>query len=268
MKKISFNHGTLGFERNLAYFELPRSHIYLNSVEEIQRIHDLEQIAFPCTVELKEEQLEMKFVIEKGFIPFLMIKKANMESKLNAAEFLVKLGYFFFNQQEMFTIFDPLNFFVNDEGEIKVLYRGIKGLMPADGYEDEPILDQVKRMLLLLFSGARYDELRIHGLSFAKSKTKAGEKRIVLRILQAENFPSLLGSIQTERKERQKEEKEVKQEQETTSRNTSWLRRFSALDRKKQIVIGLAGWILSVVAAFIWGNQSSIPTAFSSRRHS
>lgn len=260
MKKISFNHGTLGFDQNHAYFELPRSQIYLNSVEEIQRIHELKQIAFPCTVELKEEQLEMNFVIEKGFIPFLMMRKGNMDSRLHAAEFLIKLGYFFFNQQEMFTIFDPLNFFVNANGEIKVLYRGIKGLMPAEGYENEPILDQVKRMLLLLFSGARYDELRIHGLSFAKSKTKAGEKRIVFRILQAENFQSLLDEIQVERQERQKEEKELKTEPEATSTNKRfWIQRFSLMDWKKKIIIGSSVWLLSLVVSFILGT-SRTPT--------
>lgn len=256
MKKISFNQGTLGFDQNHAYYELPRSQVYLNSVEEIGQIRELKQIAFPCTLTLNEEQLEMKFTIEKDYVPLLMFRKSTMDQKLNAAEFLIKIGYFFMNQKELITVFDPLNFFVNTNGEMKILYRGIKGLMPAEGYQDESILDQVKRLLLLLFTSARYDELRIHGLSFAKTKTKAGEKRIVLMILKAEGFPELLGAIQEERRKRQKEEKTVKLEpEEPPFKKWSLIQKFTSLDGKKRILISAGIWVFSLVIAFVLGRS-------------
>ena len=262
MKKISFNHGTLGFDQNRAHFELPRSQVYLDSVEEIKRIHELKQIGFPCELNLNEKQLEMSFQIEQGFVPFLLLRQKDIHHKLNAAEYLVKLGYFFSNQQEFITIFDPLNFFVNDSGVIKILYRGIKGLMPAEGYENESVLDQIKRMLLILFTSARFDELRIHGLSFAKTKTKAGEKRMVLQILKAENFRDLLGALQQERQRREKQKHQDQNDANNLPEKKGfwhiWLHRFSSLDIKKQLLIGLGVWVLSLGVVF-WLGRNTAP---------
>jgi|GEM_PF-3990508 len=260
MKKMSFNHGTLGFEQNRAYFELPRSQVYFNTVEEIRRIHDLEKIAFPCELNLKEDQFEMQFQIENGFIPFLMLRKKEIQHKLNAAGYLVKLGYFFSNQQEFITVFDPLNFFVNASGEIKILYRGIKGLMPAEGYEDEPVFDQVKRLLLLLFTSARFDELRIHGLSFARNKTKASDKRIVQQILNATNFSDLLNALQAEQQQRKQQEDVAEQQSEEKAKVpaflSNWFDWFLSLDLKRQLLIGLGAWVLSLIVFFLLGRVS------------
>lgn len=254
MKKISFNHGTIGFQKNQAYFELPRSEIYLNSVDEIQAIHRIEKFAFPCSLELKEDHLLMTFQIEQGFVPFLQLRKESSALQLDASEYVIGLGYFFSRQKELVTLFEPNNLFINDKGELKILYRGVNGLMPAEGFEAEPILDQVKRLLLLLFTSARFDELRIHGLEFAKTKTKAGQKRIVQRILQAKEFRDLLTAIKTEREERETE----KEEREQTTLNVSNRRPFFQNQKVWLVGIGVA-WVFSLVIAYVLGMGQKTP---------
>lgn len=248
MKKISFNHGTIGFQKNQAYFELPRSEIYLNSVDEIQEIHRVEKFAFPCSLKLKEDHLLMTFQIEQGFVPFLQLRKESTSLQLDASEYVIGLGYFFTRQKKLVTLFEPNNLFINEKGKLKILYRGVRGLMPAEGFDAEPILDQVKRLLLLLFTSARFDELRIHGLEFAKTKTKAGQKRIVQRILQAEEFRDLLTAIKAERVDRETEEEDKEPSKVKVSHRPSFLK------NQKVLLVGVGvAWIFTFIIAYVLG---------------
>lgn len=202
----------------------------------------------------------MDFLIEQGFVPFLRLRNEPIPLQLTAAEYVIGLGYFFDRQQQLVTLFEPNNLFVNEKGELKILYRGIKGLMPAEGFDAEPIIDQVKRLLLLLFTSARFDELRLNGLPFAKTKAKVGQKRIVARILEAPGFPELLTVMKNERKEREEEaatEEKKRQEQAQQQRATTGRFPLSFAGQKKWLYIAAASWVVSLIVAYMIGSSQS-----------
>ncbi|SFI68251.1 type VII secretion protein EssB/YukC [Thermoflavimicrobium dichotomicum] len=223
MRRFSFNQGTLVFDRNKVYFEIPVKNTYVNSLEEVIPIIDLydEGMAFDCTIEHKydEDKLVLDFLVEPGYLPLNRVQiEGTKELKLAISEKLIAIAKYFEGQTELQTVFKPINFFANDKGEIKILYRGVKDILPSEGYTEESVYDQIKRLILWLFCSARFDELRINGFQFANQRIIEEHRRIIKRVIHAKTYDELLTVIAKEKEEIQKEKLMV---EENSSQDSS-----------------------------------------------
>lgn len=204
MKKFSFNHGTFVVNKDHVQFEIPIKYIFANSLQEIEDIYDVGDFGFETLIETFFDQstFVLSYLIEPDFFPLdILRQKDDPQLKISSAESLIEIGLYFESQDRLVTVFEPPNFFVSTEGKVKFLYRGVAGLMPAQGYEEEPIIDQVKRLILYLFTDARFSELNHYGLSYADRKLDPGSVRIGKRILRAGSFEQMTRALQAERRE-------------------------------------------------------------------
>ena len=101
------------------------------------------------------------------------------------------------NLDKLVTVLDDKNILVNiEKQEIKFLYRGMRGLMPAGSYNNESIETQVKRLALFVLTSARYDELRINGLDEGLNKTSQERFKLVSKIAHSKTINEILFLIE------------------------------------------------------------------------
>ncbi|MFD4931834.1 hypothetical protein ACFWMS_23600 [Peribacillus butanolivorans] len=196
MKKISFNEGTLGFDNNIVTYEIPLERTNISSIEEIQFIRDI-PFMFPVTnLELTQNKtfFLMEFEVEDGFRTLGYFKSnSTEEEKYDFIEKLCEIGNELKNYGKLVTVLDDKNILVNPEKrEVKLLYRGVKGLMPSASYNEEDIETQVKRLALFILTGAKYDEIRVNGLEAALSKSSQERYKLVSKIAQAKSLDHIL----------------------------------------------------------------------------
>lgn len=244
MKRISFNEGTLIFNGNQVVFEISDKTHQLEGNEDFGFLTDL--WSFPTQIHSLDDEFKLIYQVEPGFIPFERARiQLDRDAKLNMAEDLMAIGQFFHSQTRVATVFQPINFFANEQGSLKMLYRGLVNVMPAMGYQNEPIFEQVKRMVLLLFTSARFDELRINGNAYANQKLMDENKRIAKRILQTTSFGEMRRVFRLEYEEIVAEEiKQEPEEQKSVSFFTRIKERFRS--KKKNPSLPVSAKIKSV----------------------
>lgn len=236
MKKISFNQGTLSIDQNKITFEVPIQKIMINSAQELEPLFQQQNTSFPCEVQLSSDMLSLVFSyqVSTEFVPFLQARLFDRHIRLSMIDQLTRLGYYFDTQERLATVFQPVNFFTDGQGRIKLLYQGLKGLMPADGYDQEPLFDQIRRLSLMLFSEARYDELRINGLKASYPKAFSGERPWIKKILQAIDLNDLLTLISNERGGMSIPSQTQTLEQPTAPINTQSSRNYEEYERVEE----------------------------------
>lgn len=207
MKRYSFNQGTLIFNGNTITFELPSNMHQIDPSVNQQFLVD--PWSFPTELEFTDDGLKLIYQVEPGCFTFERARVQFMrDTKLNIAVNLIRIGEYFQSQGQVGTVFQPANFFADGYGNVKVMYRGLLNGMPNWGFTDEPVFEQIKRLILLLFSSAKFDELRFNGHSYVNQKLLEDFKRVGKRILQTQSFEEMDKVLKREYEELIKEEAE------------------------------------------------------------
>ena len=200
MKKISFNEGTLSFDKNKVTYEVPLEKTNINFIEEVQFIRDLPFMVPIVRLEITQNNtfFIMELEVENGFLPLGVFKSNSTdEQKYQFIKQLCEISIKLISLDKLVTVLDDRNILVNiEKQEIKFLYRGMQGLMPAGSYNDESIETQVKRLALFVLTSARYDELRINGLDEGLNKTSQERFKLVSKIAHSKTINEILFHIE------------------------------------------------------------------------
>ncbi|SFJ50511.1 hypothetical protein [Thermoflavimicrobium dichotomicum] len=128
---------------------------------------DLYDLGISCDLEMEtdheNQSLVIRYQLEPGYFPLTFIKdRLTMEAKLEIAKQLISIGKFFEKHNEYLLVMDPVNIIIHvEELETRMIYVGLRGVMPiTEEFEGIPI-DQIKNMFDYLF---RYDEELFHSL--------------------------------------------------------------------------------------------------------
>lgn len=212
MKRYSFNQGTLIFNGNTITFEIPSNMHQIDPSVNQQFLVD--PWSFSTELEFTDDGLKLIYQVEQGFFTFERARVQFMrDTKLNIAVNLIRIGEYFQSQGQLGTVFQPANFFADGFGNVKMMYRGLLNSMPNWGFTDEPVFEQIKRLILLLFSSAKFDELRFNGHAYANQKLLEDFKRVGKRILQTQSFEEMDHVLKKEYEELLQEEKEQSEKQ-------------------------------------------------------
>lgn len=194
MHRTQFNEGTLTFDKNEIRFEIPCTRINIHSLDEVERLKSF-PYGFPISLmELEDDSRAfiMHFQPEVNCIPINKFKSiATEKQKLNFSKNVLNLANYLRENNDINTVLETSNIFVHKDGDIKLLYRGIKILMPAIGFNEEALETQIKRLILFMFSAAKFDELRLNGLNIANNTSIEGWHDFVRKILISNTLESL-----------------------------------------------------------------------------
>ncbi|MDQ0418789.1 hypothetical protein J2Z48_002993 [Croceifilum oryzae] len=195
MAMFDFNGGTLFIEDNDIRLEIPLKSLEGDLMEDdMDFITQLSsRISFPCSYEILEDTdklaIHFQMDVNEGFVT---LQKARLDLdlsrdiKMKIALGLIDIGKSFEEYTNLNTVIDPNNIFANPDGEVRVLYRGIRHVMPAQRYEEETVYKQVRRLVVFLLSSANFDQLRVQGDELAFKKADVEYRQIVKRISECE----------------------------------------------------------------------------------
>jgi WXG100 protein secretion system (Wss), protein YukC len=221
MNKFNFNHGTLTIDGNDITFVLPSKYINDGITEtDKQKLNSLGAIAFPCTVTMDGSNLIMDFQEEtNGYRTFDTLQKTgSLKQRLQFAEDLVEIGDIFEKQkEEIVTVFEPQNFLIDPHGGIKLIYRGIRGKMPAQGFDDESIFVQIQRLILVALSKANFKRTLYGGNDEVKQNLIAEYKKIVSKIINCKSIDELRKAVFEELQALDKKVEAAQKEKEESS---------------------------------------------------
>lgn len=199
MRRISFNEGTLSFEKNKVIYEVPLEKTNINSIEEIEFIRHVD-FMFPIVnmqISPNRQHFSMEIEVESGFVPLSYFKSNSTdEQKYEFIKNLCEIAEELRNWDKLVTILDDKNILVNlENSEVKFLYRGLRDLMPAVSYLEEEIEMQVKRLSLFILTSAKYDAIRINGLKEALTNASQEKYTLAAKISGSQSIEDILVNI-------------------------------------------------------------------------
>ncbi|WP_168188820.1 type VII secretion protein EssB/YukC [Thermoflavimicrobium daqui] len=166
MKEIKFNHGLLGLtETKACYVLTPFEEEDFYKVCDLTKVLPEENISFNCELDYIYDQnaLCIKYFIDPGFAPLQEVNKHHIFiTRLDIAKNMIKLGKLFEEYDRLNTILSPLNLFINRDGEVRILYYGIKGVLPAEGFDESTIFQQIKDLIIYVIEDEVIEEDRTH----------------------------------------------------------------------------------------------------------
>ncbi|MED4587685.1 hypothetical protein [Priestia flexa] len=216
MKRVSFNEGTLGIGGNKVTYEIPLEKTNINSIEELDIIKDLHfDFLFPISnmdISSNRQHFYMEMEVESGYLPLNRFKSTSSdEQKYQFIENLCEVVENLKNLDKLVTILDDKNVLVHSEtAQIKLLYRGVKGLLPAAPYLEDTLEMQVKRLSLFILTLARYDALRLNGLNEARNHVSQEKYTLVSKIVYSESLEDVLNNIKSVQETHEPKVEEVK----------------------------------------------------------
>ncbi|WP_124726718.1 type VII secretion protein EssB/YukC [Staphylospora marina] len=256
MKRIPMGDGTLTIDGDQIFYRIPAKDCNVTR-EELIEIEDLPGIGFRAKARFTEDesQLELHFVPEEKFVPFDRIRNdwfQDVSVRLTISRNLLLIADYFMHRPQWVTLFHPMNFFVHEQdGTVLVLYRGLKGQMPAPGYEEESLAEQVKRLILLLFTSSKYEELLLNGNSYAARRLIEAYRPLVRKLLKARELEELQ-QVMDEAIEEHAREMEQKEEASQAA---------GASEKKPIPWLPVAGGVVGLLAlmAVLWMDPESAP---------
>jgi hypothetical protein len=157
MKRVSCAEGTFVVDGNQVRYELPLSYVKIHHYEEYSEAVPYVDFAVPFTFEQdhKDGVFRIFFEIDPGHVP---LEKFRLAPELIAIlPQLILIGQYYEHQQQEYTFWQPINWVVSSEGQVKMLFRGVDGLFPQR--EQTPIFDLVKHLLFYLLSSLTIGEI-------------------------------------------------------------------------------------------------------------
>lgn len=153
----------------------------------------------------------MEMEVEKGFVPLGNFKSNSTdEQKYTFIKQLCEIANELKNLEKLVTVLDDRNILVHlQKQELKFLYRGVHGLMPAGLYNEEDMETQVKRLALFILTSAKYDELRVNGLNTALNNSSKERYKLVSKIYHAGSLNDIIFLMEEFHEARENEEEQV-----------------------------------------------------------
>ncbi|MEK4799990.1 hypothetical protein NYE37_13890 [Thermoactinomyces sp. FSL K6-2592] len=250
MKKISIDqYHSLIYEKDDVAVEVKNVNITEEEIE--KKIKNLADIGLSFRYQLEGNHLVMNFDIKGEHILFDQVRAKPLSAwaRLGIGRKLVQIGeYFEHHKEELTTFFRPANFLVSiseNNANVWVLYRGIRNHMPVpEGYHEEPILEQVKRLILMIFSTAHYDELLLNGNKVANKTALSEYKEFVKRLTKAKSFSDIEEAFFVEELELFSKEESAHREHQKQS-----LSLLNRVKERKWVLLGGAVFVLALLVA-------------------
>ncbi|CAG7643592.1 type VII secretion protein EssB/YukC [Paenibacillus allorhizosphaerae] len=198
-RHIDFNGGTFIFTKDVIKFRLPRKVTLAESPEQLDALKELTgDYTFPLKQVEFEDASRQDYVfyygIEEGYRPFEKVRTNPLDSKLHIVESLICLGEYteeLYRTQGLTIILEPVNLYVDSLHRVKAAFTGIDTILPSSGFHDDDILEQVKRLILMLFSSVPFQSMKSRGIGTARDKPAPGAQEFLMTILRCKSFEDL-----------------------------------------------------------------------------
>ncbi|MFE5322244.1 type VII secretion protein EssB/YukC [Paenibacillus sp. NPDC056579] len=216
-KHFDFNGGTLIITKDVVKYRLPKKVTLAESPEQLADLKELPgDFLFPLkTVEFEDDSRQdfiFYYSIEDGFNPFEKTRTNKLDSKLHIVDSLIRLGEYteeLYRTKGITILLEPVNIYIDSLNRTKALFAGIDTILPSSGFHDDDLLEQVKRLILMLFSSVPYAAMKSKGIGAAREKPAPGAQEFLMTILRCKSFDDLRLAAAQQRDRMDLVEKEI-----------------------------------------------------------
>lgn len=193
MKTLNFNQGTLVIKKNHIHWDLPTEYVHATSEEELDYlITKKTDFSIPVNkIELKQGYYSFQWELDSEYQPLFALRRKNDLFKLKTALELIKIGQTFSSNNNLVTVFQPDNIFVDPFNSTKLLFYSNSIQLPAEGYFDEDQVIQIKNLILFLFTTLDFEELQNREREHIVEKAIKGSNELVRKLVKSNEFEQL-----------------------------------------------------------------------------
>ncbi|MEN2768990.1 type VII secretion protein EssB [Ornithinibacillus xuwenensis] len=156
-------------------FSLPKSETSMKSVRQLDLIKDPSDYFLPLSIEEQEDLFIFHMSIDPAMKRWEQVKKLNRNDKLRLLCNVAQLERFLSTRITFFL--HPDNLVFDDNLMPKVVYRGIRNVVPPYEMDEEVFLRQFKCLIIALFS-KKYDFEQLYNGSLNNAKETEFERQV------------------------------------------------------------------------------------------
>lgn len=136
----------------MVVFEIPSEQTKLKVSEQLDELKRPDELFFPCQHAIVDEKsVKLYFKRNRMFQNVQTLDNAPTDFKINVIRNLSKLNKLIGTQ--FTTTLHPKNVYVNEQGDIKLVHRGIRHVLPPNEFNEKQLLKEVKELAVYLFTG-------------------------------------------------------------------------------------------------------------------
>jgi hypothetical protein len=196
-KSKRFLEGTISWEGRNVTYRVPQNLTKVDQTSELASLKEQHPLFFDCTdIHIDHQYLVFIYHIEKEYLPLSRARKQSKLPRLAIAENLLNLQVLEHNGFVSFLY--PENIYFKQQQEVKVLYRGNRGLMNPS---NEHVLFHVQCLIVDLFTKLPFYQLKKNG--FNSYYEEASD--FVKHVIDAPHFDNLYIAIVRERERLQEQ---------------------------------------------------------------
>lgn len=187
-KSIHFNNGTLSTTKNQATWILPDSQVRCVSLGELDYLKKERDFAVPLiSIEHKNKNIHFTWKVSEGLKPISSVSEEREWFKLKTAKSFVEIVYNFEESENLQLVYEPVNFFIDENHRVKVLFYTNPVHLPCQG-EDENNFLQIKKILGSLFTSIPKKDLEKVSAQDIVQKTSKEKREFVSVLMETETL--------------------------------------------------------------------------------
>lgn len=188
-KKIEFNKGLLTKEKQDVTWELPTSEVHCVSHGELNYLKDNIKYAIPLDkLDQKEKHLYLSWKIPENYKSISSVFDESDWYKLKTAKNLLEVVKFFNERNDLTTVFDVENLYVDEYHNVVVVFYANKLHLPKKYDSHSDLLWDIKKIIALLLTSE--NEKKINAM-LSKNNDKEESQGIIGKIILATNLQEL-----------------------------------------------------------------------------
>src|SRR5690625_3977143 len=155
---IQFNKGTMNVEKTSVKWEIPTNDIHCISTNELHYLKEQNHFSIPVNhIELDDNQLVFFWDIPETYRPMMALQKEDIWFQLKAAKSLLETIIYFEEDDDLFTVYDQANFYIDENCHVKILFFTKAIHLP---YHQSALdhIETIRQILVQMFSKSRVNK--------------------------------------------------------------------------------------------------------------
>src|SRR5690625_4225434 len=174
-KKIEFNKGLLTKEKQDVTWELPTSEVHCVSHGELNYLKDNIKYAIPLDkLDQREKFLYLSWKIPENYKSISSVFDESDWYKLKTAKSLLEVAKFFKEHDDLTTVFEVENLYIDKHHNVEVVYYANKLHLPRKYDSNSDLLRDIKVIIALLLTSE--NEKKINAMLSESNDTENTEE--------------------------------------------------------------------------------------------
>lgn len=167
--KNKLQYGSIEENDDVVIYEIPKEQTNLLETEQLDELKRTDQSFFDCQHYVVDDTfIRIYYKRDKSFKKLSDFKTADEKLRRRIGSNLLTIEKLIGTQYT--TLIHPDNIYVNDNGDVKYAHRGIRSVLPPEEFTSLQLINDLKMLLLYLFTTLALPEIRNMDMERSESK--------------------------------------------------------------------------------------------------